>query len=182
MFKQFIGLLVILLLCGCQSSIDKFIDRHDSIDEQNANKLDGPYWMKDILSPNTILVKNNKKEIKIILRGCIPVNNLKMDLKAKKRLGPSWDEIYLLKDSTIWLSPKTAKAIVYKPANRIWIGYNARGKNIFKILFYIMPQLVSIAYGELKVDHSDTDYPLYKVFKEAERLAKENKKGYWETH
>jgi hypothetical protein len=71
---------------------------------------------------------------------------------------------------------------MYKPANQIFIRHDENGEEVFRNLSYTMPQLVSIAYGKVMVDHSDTDYPLYEVFKEAERLAKENKKGYWAMH
>jgi hypothetical protein len=180
MYKQFAAMLITILLCGCQSSIDKFIDRHDSIDEQNACKLDGPYKIQEVVSPNTMLVKKGGQNITVIIRGCIPTNDPKLNSDAESGFG--WNDIYLLKNSIVWLNSKEAKAVVYKPANRVWIGRDENGDDICRILFYTMPQLVSIAYGYVILDNSDTDYPLYKVFKEAERLAKENKKGYWATH
>jgi len=182
MCKQYATLLVIVLLCGCTSPIEKLTDKYYVLNEEDENKLDGPYKVKDV-SPNTILVEKDKKEIKIILRGCIPTNDPKINSEAESGLGSLIDnDAYLLRDSVVWLNSKEAKAIVYKPANRVWIGHDENGKDIFRNLSYRLPQLIRFTYGQSLLDHSDTDYPLYEVFKEAEKLAKENKKGYWATH
>ncbi len=42
-----------------------------------------------------------------------------------------------------------------------------------------MPQLLMITQGYCLVDHSDTGYPLYEVFRKAEELARKAHRGYW---
>ncbi|HCE46755.1 MAG TPA: hypothetical protein DET40_24675 [Lentisphaeria bacterium] len=184
MFRLIMSVLVIFLFGGCMSPIEEFTDKYYVLREKDANKLEGPYKVKDIVSSNTILlVDKDSREIKAIFRGCITTDDSKMNIEAMRGLGPLLDrDIYMLKDSVVWINAKEAKAILYQPANRIWVGHDENGKSAFRNLTYIMPQLLSIIEGEIIVDHSDTGYPLYEVFKEAERLAKENKKGYWATH
>jgi len=95
-------------------------------------------------------------------------------------MGSYYDDLgaYLLKDSVVNVSSNEIKAVVYHPANQVYVG----GTKGFDNLTYVMPQLMHIAYGELRVDHSDTNFPLYKAFAEAERLAQKKRNGYWATH
>ena len=121
--------------------------------------------------------------VKIIIRGCLPTNQKELDFRAVKLLGTMWpNNIYLRNDSTSQIQENTIKGIIYNPAYQVFIRKDKNGESEFDILTYTMPQLLLLTNGYCLLDHSDTDYPLYEVFKEAERLAQENKKGYWATH
>ena len=88
---------------------------------------------------------------------------------------------YLRSDSTAKDSSSSLKTVVYHPANRVFVGKDAQGNFQFENLTYVCPQMLAIAQGYCLVDHSDTDYPLYDVFRQLEDLARKARRGYWST-
>ena len=183
MYRLFTTLFAMFILSGCVSPMKDFIDKHYVLEKKDASLLEGPYKMKEVLSPNSILVEKAGQEIKIIMRGCKPTNIKELNFRAIKLLGTMWPhDIYLRQDCTSIIGKNTIKGIVYGPANQVFMRKNKNGKSEFDVLTYTVKQLKLILYGYCLLDHTDTDYPMYKVFKEAESLAKENKEGYWKTH
>ena len=182
---------VLLMLClagGCISaggdSMDSFLDKHYVLFKKNADQLDGPYKVAKVLTPNTILAGRNGTIFKIVIRGCVAANREDMDLKAMKLLGTMWPEnVYLHKACTVATEESnTVRSVVYTPANQNFIKYDDAGEAQFDNLTYTMPQLLNLTGGYCVLDHSDTNYPLYQVFVEAENLAKKHRQGYWATH
>jgi endonuclease YncB( thermonuclease family) len=60
------------------------------------------------------------------------------------------------------------------------LGRDDKGKQQYRNLTYAMPQLLLLTHGYCLLDRSDTNYPLYQVFLDAEDLAKKNRAGCWE--
>jgi len=170
-------------LVGCRTlfepTTDGFLRRNGSgyvLEKKNDNLLDGPYKIVTRATADSMIVKKDKVQYVLRLRGCEKFGVLfenRVRHSCFKDLGA-----YLLKDSVVNVSSNEIKAVVYSPANRVCVG-GAKG---FDNLTYVMPQVLHIANGELRVDHSDTNFPLYKVFVDAERLAKKKRNGYWATH
>jgi len=170
-------------LNGCTSlfeqTTDGFLNQRVNkyvLEKGDEKSLDGPYKIVERVTSDSMIVEKNGHTIKIHLRGCIGLGG-----DYENRVKHSYYEdlgLYLLKNSVENVSSNEIKAVVYGPANRVYVG----GSNGFSNLTYVMPQLLHIAYGELRVNHSDTNFPLYKVFVEGENLAKKRKNGYWATH
>jgi hypothetical protein len=168
------------MLAGCKTigfmTVDGFLDRGSSryvLLKKDAHLLDGPYKIIERVSAEKLLAEKDNVKFEIYLRGCKEIGGLR-----SVHVQHSYYEdmgLYLLKDCSISLSSNRIRAVVYRPANRVYVGM----PNGFDNLSYVMPQLLHISYGNLKVDHSDTNYPMYKVFCDAEYLAKKHKKGYW---
>ena len=180
-------LLLVIIASGCANlathSIERFSDKYYVLEKKDAGILEGPYKMKQVLSPNSVLVKTKQQEVRIILRGCLATNQKDMDFKAIKTLGTMWPEdVYLRKDSIVHLDSNALVSVVYDPANQVYIGKDSDGKMQYDTLTYTMPQLLMFTHGYCVLDHSDTNYPLYQVFVEAENLAKKHRQGYWATH
>ena len=176
-----VGILVILI--GCKSidfvTIDNFLDRKSSrgvLLKKDRDLLDGPYRIIDRVSSEKIIAEKDKITYIIYLRGCTGLGVAYDNLVS----GSYYEDLglYLLKECSLNLATNQIKAVIYQPANQVYIGM----PDGFDNLTYVMPQLTHIAYGKLKVDHSDTNYPLYRVFCDAEYLAKRFKQGYWADH
>ena len=186
MRQKCIVLLLGVLACGCVNlitdSTERFSDKYYVLEERDATNLDGPYKMKGIISPNAILGKKGQKQVRILFRGCLSTDDVNLDMRARKLLGGTWPGGAYLDSGFVWMSSSDVKAVVYTPANRIWTGRDSNGKSTFRNLTYTMPQLLLFLEGVVLLDHSDTNYPLYQVFVEAENLAKKHRQGYWATH
>lgn len=138
--------------------------------------LDGPYRIVKHVSSVKLIMEKNEVTYTVLSRGCKGFGGFYENLVMGSY--PQDIRLYLLKDCTISAVANEITAVIYRPANQVYVGM----PNGFDNRSYIMPQLLHIAYGELYVDHSDTNYPMYRTFCEAERLAKIHRKGYWETH
>lgn len=176
-------LMAIGTLAGCrtlvESTTDSFLHRKENryvLEKKNEILLDGPYKIMMRTTADSMIVEKDRIQYVLNLRG-IKSFGVLFENRVKHSyildLG-----LYLLKDTVINVSSNEIKAVVYQPANQVYVG----GSKGFENLTYVMPQLLHIAYGELGVDHSDTNYPLYEVFRDAENVAKKNRMGYWATH
>lgn len=180
------SILMLSVIClGCRlmpDHVERFIERHDILEKKDANLLEGPYRIGKVLSPNKITIFQDDKPIEINIRGCKPVGDEKFDFKASKLLGTMWpDGLFIRTDCKISRDMNRLSAVVYDAANVDEV-MNEKGEIKSDILTYRMPQLLNLSYGYCLLDHSDTNYPLYRVFEQAEQLAKKYKKGYWATH
>jgi hypothetical protein len=172
-------------LVGCETLLepttDGFLEIKESgyvLNKKDENLLDGPYKIVERTTRYTMCVERDSRRYILSLRGCQPFGS---DVGvANTVMGSYYEDLgaYLLKDSVVNVSSNEIKAVVYSPANQVYVG----GVKGFDNLTYVMPQVMHIAYGELRVDHSDTNFPLYKVFVKAERLAQKKRSGYWATH
>lgn len=179
----FTVVIVMAAMLGCNHfgslSLDDYLDRGSNryvLLKKDARLLDGPYHLVERVSSERMIVEKDMVTYTILLRGCKGFGGFYENLVKGSYLMDRG--LYLLKDCSVSSMSNVIKAVIYRPANRVYIGM----PDGFDNLSYTMPQLLHIAYGELYVDHSDTNYPLYQVFAGAEKLAKRNKKGYWETH
>ena len=187
MRRQCTVLLIAALTGGCinlsSNSLKLFVDEHCVLRKKDAWQLVGPYRMKEVASPNAILVEKDGNELRVVLRGCEGTNQRDLDFRARKLLGTMWPEdVYLHKDSIVRIGDDVIKAVVYDPANQVFIGKDGRGKLLYDTQTYTVKQLKLLLYGYCLLDRSDTDYPLFPVFLEAEQLAKKHRQGYWKTH
>lgn len=170
-------------LVGCETlfepTVDSFLDRKDNgyiLKKENDDLLDGPFKIVTRVTADSMIVEKDKVQYMLKLRGCE-----RFGVIFENRVKHSYFEdmgVYLLRDSVVNVSSNEIKAVVYRPANQVYVG----GTKGFDNLTYVMPQVLHIANGELRVDHSDTNFPLHKVFAEAERLAQKKRNGYWATH
>ena len=183
-------MLSIIFLGGCiafqPSAKERFFDKHYVLLEKDVDKLDGPYEVDDTTT-NAVFARRGERKITIFTRGCVPTGVHEIDWQAELALatirgGMGEDTIYLLKDATTWAGTNVARAIIYQPANQVCVGRDKKGEFTYRNLTYIMPQLLCLLEGELIVDNIDTNYPLYSIFVEVEKIAKKNKKGYWKNH
>lgn len=177
-------LALVVVANGCVdlgSSAGRLLDnRHYVLEKKDASILDGPYKMKAVLSPTSILVEKGRQSSVVMLRGCLPVQQEECDARAIKILGTMWPEdVYLRKDSTVSAAGGGVLSIVYDPANQVFTGEDEGGKRSCDVLTYTMPQLLMLTYGYCRLDHCDTNYPLYSVFVEAEDVARRHRKGIW---
>lgn len=176
-------ILIITGLVGCgtmfESSPDEFLHHTENgyvLLEKDEDKLEGPYKIIDRITANKMIVLKGGKENELLLRGCRGLGG-EYDNIVKHSF-PEDLGVYLLKNTMVESASNRITAIAYTPARQVYIGM-PKG---FRNLSYIMPQLVHMVNGALLVDHSDTNYPQYRVFADAEIIAKRNKKGYWATH
>ncbi len=88
------------------------------------------------------------------------------------------DGVYIRTDCKQILGTNRWSAVAYRRANSVGT-IDDEGKNHTIVLTYAMPQLLNLAYGYFLLDTSDTNYPMYEIFKDAEQVARENRKGYW---
>jgi hypothetical protein len=177
-----------ILFSGClgpsESPQDKFLSKGDDLLRQrDAGLLEGPYRIRDVPCSDRILIEADGQDVEVIIRGCMPTGDEKMDFKAGKQIGTLLGPygVYIRTDCKQVVGEKLWKGVVYKPANTIGT-VDENLKIHIGVLTYTMPQLLNLAYGYSLLDTSDTDYPLYEVFREAERVARENRNGYWATH
>jgi len=176
------------LFAGCvgssESPEDRFLSRgHYVLQSKDAAALEGPYTIKRILGPNRIVIESGGQDVRVTIRGCRPTDDEKMNLRARKSIGTLLgpDGVYIRTDCKQVIDKSAWKAVVYRTANKTAIvGENLELEKT--VLTYAMPQLLNLAYGYSLLDTSDTDYPLYGVFKEAEQVARRNGNGYWATH
>jgi len=162
--------------------VERLYDRHYVLRKKDAGLLEGPYTMSKVFAPNRISLGSGDHEIEVTIRGCQPTDDEKLDCEAQGFLvRVKWDGVYVRKDCRAALGENAFKAVIYTPANTVSV-MDETGEVESEILTYRMPQLLSLMDGYCLLDHSDTNYPLYQVFLEAERLAKKHKKGYWATH
>ncbi len=182
--KIIISFILTVVCCGCMNmdsiKADRVMDKCYAVKARNVPNLEGPYKVKKCISANVVLAEKEGKEFLVTLRGCLPTDNEKLNNHTKECLQSSLrEEMYLLPESIIRISNKEIKAIVYTPANRVWIRYEDNGDAVFENLSYVMKALLYINTGELIVDHQDKSCPFYDVFSELEMLAKKQKKGCW---
>ena len=180
------GLIITSLLAsviGCQLLSEKGLEsRYYVLECKDAHLLDGPYELKTVVDSTRIVLRSSNQDVQVFIRGCIKTGDQDLDAEARGyllRIGP--DDAYLRKDCSVTLATNALKSVVYAPANKASMMY-PHGEIQTKVLTYRMPQLLCLLYGYCLLDHSDTNYPLYRVFAEAEKAAKRNRKGYWATH
>lgn len=182
MNRSLIATLLAFLLGGCQTTFyntGTFLDARKHgylLYEKDTDRLDGPYRIISQVTADRMVVDKAGVTNQLYLRGCISLGG-SYDTAFRGSF-TGYKEVYLLKSTMINLASNEMKAVAYRPATRVYIG----GPQGFRNLNYTMPQLLHTVYGRCRVDHSDTNYPLYKVFREAEHIAKKKKLGYWETH
>ncbi len=182
MKKMTLVVLIAVAVVGCRGILgptlgERFRPERDGyvLDKRDEGRLAGPYKIIERVTAVKMIILRHGMRSELLLRGC-------------RGLGGEYDNIvkgsypedlgaYLLKSTIVELSSNQVAAVVYSPANQVYVGM-PKG---FENLSYIMPQMVHISNGELLVDHSDTNYPLYRVFLEAEHAARKHKKGYWTT-
>ena len=183
--KTQLALLALLIMTsGCvyltSQSSRLLDDRYYVLEKKDASILDGPYKMNSVISPNSIQVEKGNQSLVVVLRGCLPAQQKEMDSLALKLLGTMWpDNVYLRRDSTVFTEGGVVKSVVYDPANQVFVGKDEGGNMLYDALTYTMPQLLMLTYGYCRLDHSDTNYPLYPAFVEAEDVAKRHSKGLW---
>jgi len=172
---------------GCvgpsKSPEDRFLSRgHYVLRKKDAGGLEGPYRMKKILASNKILIEFEGQVVEVIIRGCRLTGNEKLDSDARVGMESlSSDGAYVRTDCKQVIDKTHWKAVVYRTANKVGtVDENLKVHST--VLTYAMPQLLNLAYGYALLDMSDTDYPLYEVFRAAEQVARENRNGYWATH
>ena len=181
---QLIIMALMVVTSGCirlESSSAGLLDtRYYILEKKDVLLLDGPYQMQSVLSPNSILVAKGKQSLVVTLRGCLSAQQEECDARAVKILGTMWPEnVYLRKDSTVVDAGGGVVSVVYDPANQVFVGKDEEGRMAYDVLTYTMPQLLLLTYGYCRLDHSDTNYPLYPVFVDAENAAKQHRKGIW---
>ncbi len=142
--------------------------------------LDGPYKGYAILSAETIQVKQEDKRMTFRMRGIRDTGDPEISSRGLDLLCQFSQGLVYLRKDTLRECPDADKcAVLYTPGHRICIGKDENGEFQYENLHYNMPQLDMILSGYCLVDHSDTDYPLYKVFRKAEELARKAHRGYW---
>ena len=180
-------LLSATVLCGCIYLLapdERFLKLHYVVSSEQTEGLTGPYKVSKVASPTSIIVRDkNGDDVRISMRGCLSTGTEDADFMAGKILGTMRrDEVYLLARASLEMSKDFVKGIVYHPANRVHVGRHENGSLKYEVVDYTIPQLLLIHSGYCTVDRTDTNYPLYEVFLDAERLARRHRKGYWEKH
>lgn len=174
------------MLSGCRalflSPVERVIDRHYVLEKKDAGLLEGPYRMERALAPDRVVLRSDGKEIEVMVRGCKPVGEGRLDFESQGLLARmQQDRVYLRTDCKVVLGENTLKAVVYTAANTR-STMDEKGNVETEILTYRMPQLLGLLCGYCLLDRTDTNYPLYEVFLKAEELAREYREGYWKTH
>jgi len=155
---------------------------------KHAEKLVGPFkWPPFRKTPkhgrDRIPLRDGDKSFFLIFRG----TKLSEDKEFNGQLPFSFNlyrvdstnQIYIWKESLIRLRDGNIKGIAYV-ANNILHTHNRRtGEVVTEILGYRMLQSWPLLKGQIILDKTDTDYPLYNTFLEYEAIAKRHKKGVW---
>jgi len=183
--------LVLSMASGCRylamRSLDAFCETHGLLTEADAGNLSGPFSCEEIMLPTTVSIVRDGARTVIGLRGCRSTGIAEMDWECTRTLtlatstGMGPRTLYLRDDSTARGADGRLTSVIYCAANRIFAGEDDQGNHQFDVLTYTAPQLSVIAFGYCLVDHADTDYPLYDVFRQMENLAKRAREGYWAT-
>jgi hypothetical protein len=176
--------LVSAFLVGCigpsVSPEESFLDRDYVLSDKDADILEGPYKEKKSSDSNKIVLEFEGRNIELSFRGCRPTGDALLDLRARKHL-VFFDGVYVRTDCKQILGTNNWRAVAYHSANAI-VEVDKDLNQEKRVLTYVMPQLLNLTYGYALLDTSDTNYPLYEVFREAEQVARENRNGYWATH
>ena len=134
------------------------------------------------MASNRISIWYGGREVEVHIRGCLATGDRKLDVRAEKLLGTMWpDGLFIRSDCKAAVDKSGFSAVMYDVATATET-LNQKGEIEVEVLTYRMPQVLNLVYGYCLLDHSDTNYPLYQVFLEAENLAKKHRKGYWATH
>ena len=162
------------------SNLESFIDRHYAVGQNDNIALRGPLKVVRIEASNSLTLDDEGSHVSVTLRGCLPTGFGDIDLEAKNKLMMlRRRDIYLRDDSVVRMAPKHVVGIIYIPANRVYAGRSSDGGMLFSNLTYVAPQVLRLVNGQYILDNTDTNYPMYEVFREAEALAKKHRKGCW---
>lgn len=172
---------VVLAVCGCSLlDTERRIRSEYYILHANTTSLTGPYALKEVMSSTSMRIAQGAKETIVELRGCRGTGNADIDEEGRQLLQTIWpDGVYLRDDFSMVLGDNRVRGIAYEPARRNMAGVGQDGLPKYEILTYTMPQLLNVLIGYCYADHSDTNYPLYRIFAEAEQVAKQRRKGIW---
>lgn len=179
-----LALLASVLCTGCNLmpslAVERFHSAHYVLTKSDANMLTGPYRESDVLSPEAVLLSDRGLKTTLTLRGTLSTRHQNLDFMCSKVLSAvSLGDAYLRIDSTYDTADGGKCGVIYTPANQVFTGWDEHGVFQYETLTYVMPQLLMITQGYCLVDHSDTAYPLYEVFRKAEELARKARRGYW---
>lgn len=179
-----LALFALVLCTGCvfvaSRRVDGFLDAHCVLARDDASMLLGPYRESKVRSPTTVILKEGTQSATLRIRGLRSTGDGALDSEALGILSAvSLRDAYLRIDSTYDTADGGKCGVVYTPANQVFTGWDEHGALQYETLTYVMPQLLVITEGLCLVDHSDTAYPLYEVFRKAEELARKARRGYW---
>jgi hypothetical protein len=147
---------------------------------ERRSLVEGPYEWIEALSPNSFLAKRDGKEIIIVARGCLPTGIEEFDNDAWAAFSmPMSQGAFLLKGSIKQIGTNKISAVIYEAASQYYVGTDENGKQYFNNESYVSAQLGILVFGSSRLDHTDTDNPLYEEFSKAEAIAKKYKLGYW---
>ena len=156
------------------------MDAHYVLDRDGAGLLQGPFAAREAVSSTCVALMSNGQTVSLRLRGVLGTGQPDLDRECFATLSMThFGGIYLRIDSTYDTADGGKCGVIYTPANQVFTGWDEHGVLQYETLTYVMPQLLMITQGYCLVDHSDTAYPLYEVFRKAEELARKARRGYW---